>query len=298
MIASPSPRIGTISRLESFGVFVGLNAGTFGITSVLLSDTALTNASALLWRVFIALAGVTTAVYNTDRWRDGRSDAEMPERVILWGESKFMTAVLAVAAPLLIAVLGVSVHNHLRIIVPSLSLVAFLVLAGILYTFPPSPLFSFRLKDLPYVKSLYVASIWAVAMLLPATLASSLPPSVVAFSVFVFLLMVPACNLGDIRDEQTDRSAGRRTLPTVFGTARTVLVMQYFNGLASIWIAFSVYAGWLPHFALFLLSNCLCAFSIWLLLQRKRISITQAVQFTFFDLLSIFPIVLLARSIF
>ena len=107
------------------------------------------------------------------------------------------------------------------------------LVAGIVYSVPLFPArFGFRrLKEVPFMKSLIVAFSWT----LPATLLpichAGLSAGAATGIVGVFFLIQTFTNtvVYDIRDVEGDVASGVRTIPTIFGAQRTLLLLTAVN---------------------------------------------------------------------
>ncbi|HTY15206.1 MAG TPA: UbiA family prenyltransferase [Methanoregulaceae archaeon] len=103
------------------------------------------------------------------------------------------------------------------------------LISGILYSesiLPPSWRFR-RLKEIPVVKNVFVASAWALTLsLLPVCIVSSVPGQDVLISgIFFFTYVFMASVLPDIRDREGDSIVGVVTLPVLIGIPRTNIIL-------------------------------------------------------------------------
>jgi 4-hydroxybenzoate polyprenyltransferase len=130
-----------------------------------------------------------------------------PERAILAKYPIRRIAYHAYAAAILLAIV---IDWHL------LPNVLWFGLAGWLYT---KPIGAVRLKDLPGLKSPYVAATWAY----------SFAGMVGAGYSLIFLIILINTVLFDVRDLIGDRVAGVRTIPVIFGLSRTVAGLMLLN---------------------------------------------------------------------
>ncbi|MGC9515614.1 UbiA family prenyltransferase [Methanocrinis sp.] len=88
-----------------------------------------------------------------------------------------------------------------------------------------------RLKDIPVMKNLVVASTWAlITTLLPAMSAGCLEPFKIAIvGYFIFVKTFVDTALYDMRDVEGDRQNGVRTIPVILGTGRTTALLMAVN---------------------------------------------------------------------
>ncbi len=87
----------------------------------------------------------------------------------------------------------------------------------------PIPRAGFRLKDLPYLKSLLAPAVIAVVLVLWPVLESGhdLRGKVWLVFVWIFLILTINALVYDYRDIEGDRSTGTRTIPLLLGQRRT-----------------------------------------------------------------------------
>jgi 4-hydroxybenzoate polyprenyltransferase len=87
----------------------------------------------------------------------------------------------------------------------------------------PIPRVGFRLKDLPYLKSLLAPSVIAIVLVLWPAWESGNDPRGKVWSVFfwVFLILTINALVYDYRDVEGDKSTGTRTIPLLLGQSRT-----------------------------------------------------------------------------
>jgi 4-hydroxybenzoate polyprenyltransferase len=98
------------------------------------------------------------------------------------------------------------------------------VLLGILFFYSrPIPSSGFRLKDLPYLKSLLAPTVIAIVLVLwPAWESGKGPPQKVWLVFFwIFLILTINALVFDYRDIEGDRLIGTRTIPVLLGHRRT-----------------------------------------------------------------------------
>ena len=171
---------------------------------------------------------VVFAVYNLNRRTDENEDAiNHAERYAFTRDYAPLlsgAATGAYAAALFLAALQ-GLESLLVATVP--------LVAGVVYSVPLVPArFGFRrLKEIPFMKSLVVAFSWAVPPALLPVCCTALPTGaatgIVAASFF-FLVFTNTV-VFDIRDVEGDAAAGVRTIPTILGARKTLLLLTGLN---------------------------------------------------------------------
>ncbi|MFA7198903.1 MAG: UbiA family prenyltransferase [Methanoculleus sp.] len=171
---------------------------------------------------------VAFSVYNLNRKTDEDEDAiNHIERYTFtkkYGSILFCSAICAyILALCLSALQGFG----------SLLVTAVPLTAGIVYSVPlfPARLGFRRLKEVPFMKSLIVAFSWAVPPALLPVCHAALPAgaATVLVGLFLFFLVFVNTVVFDIRDEEGDRASGVRTIPTILGTRKTLLLLTGVN---------------------------------------------------------------------
>ncbi len=102
-----------------------------------------------------------------------------------------------------------------------------------------------RLKDVFLVNTVVVALAWAVSLTyLPVAFAGSsvTPASALVFAYF-FLRSFVDTELPNVRDRESDRAAGVRTLPVVLGVERTQFALYTVDLATAAVLAYAVAAG-------------------------------------------------------
>lgn len=171
---------------------------------------------------------VVFAVYNLNRKTDEDEDAiNHTERYAFTKEYEailFRSAIGAYVIALCLSALQ-GLDSLFVTIVP--------LVAGIVYSVPLFPAgFGFRrLKEVPLMKSLVVALSWAVPpALLPvfhADLSASASTGIAG--IFFFFLVFINTVVFDIRDVEGDLASAVKTLPTILGPQRTLLLLTAVN---------------------------------------------------------------------
>lgn len=99
-------------------------------------------------------------------------------------------------------------------------------LITLLYTFP---LFTFRLRQIPYLKIFLIAVVWSgITTILPALdsnlfiYSSNFILLFISRIIFIFAITIPF----DIRDLETDKLVGLKTIPTLVTESSAILISQ------------------------------------------------------------------------
>lgn len=121
-----------------------------------------------------------------------------------------------------------------------------------------------RLKHIPGFKAVYTAYFWGWLMSFTlvfhqtGTLGEHL-----AFGGYAFLSLFVGTVLCDFKDIERDRIEGVQTLPILLGAKRTLHLLQGVALAAGLWLALSIWCGWLPLWCLALGGTRL--YAAWLL---------------------------------
>jgi 4-hydroxybenzoate polyprenyltransferase len=181
-------------------------------------------------------------VYNLDRLKHDPSDAlNTPGRLRRHNELRATSIALALTSVLMLILFPVSRGQWLLLF---LTLAAAVV--SLSYSFP---IFGFRFKDVPAVKTLFAPAVVLAAFLLPALLGGELRPdrrtlSAAAWSGCLLLFNMTLC---DLRDLAGDRALGTRSIPVLLGENGTRLLLLALLGLQlaiALWSG-RPFAGWL-----------------------------------------------------
>ncbi len=165
----------------------------------------------------------------------------------------------------------------------SLSLALFtsaLVLAGILYTL----VFKGLTKKIPGFKSAYTSLIWACDGAFFLAFYDPAYASPACAFIFVFILVKSLINTAffDIKDVETDKAEGLKTVPAVLGKDKALRLLRVLNPIAFVPLPAGVLSGALPAFSLSLLA--LLPYTHWYLkkaegsgsVEIRRMSYTMA----------------------
>lgn len=223
-------------------VLISLHAAGFACAALVLSGEPLSLPA-------IALpATAMYVVYTFDKVVrfDPQDDTNDPER------SAFVRrwrAPLLVAGALAAGVGGGAALNS----GPLVSLLfALPLVAGVLYALPllPTRAGYARIKDVTGLKSIYVAGVWTTtAVLLPLALtgaAIEVSAALGLICVWVLARLLINTIYFDLGDLDGDRENGTRTIPVVFGFARTRRLLIALHGLAALLLTAGAVLGALP----------------------------------------------------
>ena len=221
------PRIGDIvSFLMVSSVFTAFTSLTMLYFSFIILDVALK--PVLLCAMFLVVYGV----YSLNKLTDKEEDAvNMPARsTFIQGNERFLLtlAVVSYIAALLIGWFESPFAAGI-LLVPFLS--------GIIYSTNSLSIIGIpRLKDIFLVKSLIVASSWAVcAAFLPAIYLHN--PVKLCFTFpFFFIKVFINTVLFDVRDVEGDTLNGVKTIPVVIGIKRTRHILLLIQSLLVVWL--------------------------------------------------------------
>jgi len=160
-------------------------------------------------------------VYNLDRLKLDPADAlNTPERLGQHKRFRAASIALAIASALMLIALPSHAGDWLLLLLtPAAALVS------LSYSFP---IFGFRFKDVPAVKTLFAPTIVLIAYLAPALLHGELRPdarvlSAAAWSECLLLFNMVLCDLCDILG---DRALGTRSIPVLLGERKTSWLPQ------------------------------------------------------------------------
>jgi 4-hydroxybenzoate polyprenyltransferase len=231
----------------STGAFLAFGAVMLGITSCLLLDVPIDVGFLLI--LFL----VTLSVYIVNRGMDTEEDTiNELERVKFIGKYKNLVLVVGI----LTYSLAVMLASEKGLVVAGSVCVP--VIIGFFYTvrwvpngFVQTIGFS-RLKDIPLVKNIAVAGIWAYSTVLIMLFYNSEPVTLAAVSLFTFIFLRCFINtlVFDIRDVVGDAEMKIRTLPVVIGAQNTKKILLFLNVISFILALFTVYYSILPPYFL------------------------------------------------
>lgn len=182
------------------------------------------------------------SVYSLNKLTDEREDAvNLPERTRFVAKNRryVALAVLVAYSSAVILALAHSVYAALVIALP--------LVIGFLYSVGVS---SFRLKNVKGLKSLVVASTWAITLTLLPLAVSSRPALLVLIVVLFFFFVRFFVNtvLFDIRDLEGDVASGLTTIPAYLGKNKTKTLLVLVNSTLVVWLAYTSIKGLFHQF--------------------------------------------------
>jgi len=262
-VKSPGPEFGRIARAAAYSsIYLSFAGGAMVFISCSLQDLSFSPFAALIMIL------VTYGVYNLNRKTDEAEDSinhfERYSFTKKYGSVLCRTAALAYIAA---AGLGIFFGRGAFIItmIPLFS--------GIIYSIsllPGKKGFS-RIKEVPVLKSVIVASAWAIPpAFLPLYIAGAgITQRTWIVALLFFILVFVNTVMFDIRDIKGDKNSGVKTIPVILGAETTVLALSCLNTGAGIFILFSGYGLFNPLQNAFLLF-CILYAQLYLLVFRNR----------------------------
>jgi 4-hydroxybenzoate polyprenyltransferase len=196
--------------------------------------------------ICMCFMGIVFSIYTLNRFTDAAEDFTNDIGKFLFFQRKKVFFILAVAA------LTGSIGTLL--IKEKLNWLYFLLLAsGFTYSYRLIPWYSkkaglhlIRIKEMTLVKNLAVSFLWAASVMGIPILYSSIPISngftIMMIGIGMFISTLNNTLFDDIMDEPGDRVAGIKTLPTVWGSRRSlaflwVLDAVWLTVIAGCWLA-------------------------------------------------------------
>lgn len=174
---------------------------------------------------------VAFSVYNLNRRTDEAEDALNHGGRFAFTK-RYGRELITAAASCYIAAAVIAFSSGFTVLTVALVPLA----AGILYSVPwIPPGFGYRrLKEIPVVKNLVVATAWAIPLsLLPALTGPPPGNGRVALSFLFFASYVfTASTIPDIRDREGDARTGVRTIPVLLGIRNTKVILTGINSIA------------------------------------------------------------------
>jgi 4-hydroxybenzoate polyprenyltransferase len=216
-------------------VLLALSASSVVVSTVLLADGEVPLTGV------VAAFTATFAVYNFDRIADttARDGSTSPQRDALLRRIRTpLIVAVAVAALVTLALAFASTWTGAMWTLA-------LPLGGVLYVLPVFA--GHRLKDIPYLKSVYVPACWSTFVGQAVSLGGlATDATICVFALFVFLRMVASCGIGDIRDLELDRAAGVRTFAVALGHSGARWVIEATHALSLVGIILAATFGLVP----------------------------------------------------
>lgn len=210
-------------------IFIGI-AGFFlvylGFFFLGLNPCILTCSSAAL---------MTFGVYNLDKLTDSDEDkVNTPERERFFSGCRNLAKLSSVGAYSLAIILMI-LSKPLAVPIILSPVVANAIYASRLHPGVP------RLKDIPIMKNITVAFIWATGGALLPALSLSHEQNIPIAMIFFFMAVKMFINtvLYDVRDLKGDGENGVKTMPIILGERKTLVVLLCTNSTLLPWLAFA-----------------------------------------------------------
>ena len=209
-----TPSLGLTAPLHALCFYVAA-----GITSFGWALCQLLGWNAAPWMPLWFCAALM--IYNADRLRHDPADAlNIPQRDATSARLRGISLVILAASAAALLALPILRRDWITLA---------LVLGGTLVCLNYSiPLFGFRFKDVPLLKTLFAPSVVAAAVIGLPLLHEDPPADFTQFvlvSLRAWLFLLFNMILCDLRDLNGDRRTGIRSLPVCFGERRTRLLL-------------------------------------------------------------------------
>lgn len=126
-----------------------------------------------------------------------------------------------------------------------------LVISGILYT----TVFKVVTKKIPFFKNIYTAITWAMGGTFFLIFYYSMGITAPFLLIFMVIFIRVLINIifFDLKDIDSDRKEGLKTLPAILGKKKSINFLHLLNVFSFLPILLGVYVGWIPNFVLALL---------------------------------------------
>lgn len=154
----------------------------------------------------------------------------------------------------------------------SIIFMLFMVTGSLLYTI----LFKNLTKNIIGFKSFYVSLFWASLIVLLAFYSgSSLGISAILVFLFVFLRLVVNTVFFDIKDIDSDKLCGLKTLPVCLGKKKVLILIHALNVISFLPLILGVYTGFLPPVSLSLFPFYFYTFYYLELVERGSVNVQK-----------------------
>lgn len=178
---------------------------------------------------------MTFGVYNLDKLTDSDEDKiNTPERERFFLGRRNLAKLSSMGAYSLVMILTI-LSKPLAVPIILSPVMANAIYASRLH--PSLP----RLKDIPVMKNITVAFIWATGGALLPALSMSHEQNILVGTVFYFMAAKMFINtvLYDVRDLKGDGENGVKTMPIILGERKTVGVLLCINSTLLLWLKFA-----------------------------------------------------------
>lgn len=229
------------SILQNEFIYSG-HFGALGAPAIIISVSIILKINLDLPILFISYL-VPLIVYSYDYYKDLYKDIKTnEERSVYWqGQAKRYPIVLGVYIALLISLIISFSNQNLLIFILAI------FFCGFLYTI----LFKGLTKRIPGFKNIYTSLIWALAgsFFLLFHYSLKLDISFIILFILIFLRFIINVTFFDIKDLESDREEGLKTLPVTLGKEHTLKFLQIFNIFSFIPLFVGIYMKEIPLFA-------------------------------------------------
>lgn len=225
--------------------------------------------SNIAWPLLVIAYLVPQIIYSYNHFRELKIDLQFnPERAGYLQEKLKHSPYLFALYGSTLLVLLVAFSN-----VQTCILVLVLISGGILYTTH----FKSLTQKITGFKNVYVATFWALqsTALYPFYYNLRSGFFYILFFLFVWLRTFLNTVFFDIKDVDSDRKQGLKTLPVLFGKTSTLNYLHLFNLLSLVPIAVGVLLGIFPLFALSV--TVFCFYSIFYI-ERSRVTTSERLR--------------------
>ncbi len=261
------PKIKKVSKLIFNELIYGGHLQSLGAASIILVSALLLKLE-ITWDILFVSYLLVYPIYLHNRSKEiNTDDLTNPQRTqhlkkyLKWTPIIFYFVIFILVGSLIY-------FTNLRALIFGLSLLIF----GLLYTLT----FKKITKKILFLKNIYVSVFFA---LLPFfliiyyfyPLTDSLTIGVLVLSGFIFLKAFLMQTFLDIKDIESDKKEGLRTLPVIFGKEKTLTILYIFNPLITITvlIIFSLYLNVFPKSILLLIFTVPFCFYCYNLAKQK-----------------------------
>ena len=186
-------------------------------------------------------------VYSFDYYQDMDKDRESNQERAAHLNRKVKIYPYIMGSYLLLLVILLMVFSNWMMIL----YILFLIMVGVLY---PLGLKRFT-QIIPAFKNIYTVFIWSLAGSFSVTFFNGLNLNLtyILIFLFIFLKMLPNAIFFDIKDIESDRKEGLKTLPALLGRKKTIQFLKTMNILAFIPVFVGIYLKIFPVFTVIML---------------------------------------------
>lgn len=245
------------------------------------------------WKFLVMAYLLVYMVYLYDRYIEIKKDLSIKtEWAIHFRRYYAKLTPMIICAGTLIIVL-ICLIEEIKIIVAILGF--FMFISGLFY----GSYLKKITKKIPGFKNLFVPLIWALLVILMSLFYSSpLSLGIWLFSLFVYLRIFIGVSFSDIKDIDSDKAGGIKTLVVIFGQKKFLRILAIVNILPVIILVSGVLKGILPFFSLVLIAMSLYSyFYLWIINRRSTNVISLTGNLVYAENVWWAPLILLAQGI-